>query len=186
MDRESGTGFARGLGAGLGRIFHYLPEEFKERLFQKAKQNVQFANGLGAGLGQTFQYLDEAQRTEMISRAEENEQFGRGFGFGLGYSSSLRRQLQQQIISWVLEKKGGLVRGLGAGFANCIFFSVVSDDLRDKIFSMIEISHEFALGLGSGLGDVLPYLNQDLIKRIIESSKTQYDPCERLGFWSRT
>ena len=183
VDRESGTSFARGLGAGLGRIFHYLPEEFKERLFQKAKQNVQFANGLGAGLGQTFQYLDEAQRTEMISRAEENEQFGRGFGFGLGYSFVyLGGQLQQQIISWVLEKKGGLVRGLGAGFANCIFFSVVSDDLRDKIFSMIEISHEFALGLGSGLGDVLPYLDQVLIKRIIDQARRNAILARGLGF----
>jgi hypothetical protein len=183
VDRGSGTSFARGLGSGLGRIFRYLPEEFQVSLFKKAKQNAQFANGLGAGLGQTFQYLNEAQRTEMISKAEEDEQLARGFGFGLGYSFSyLEDMLQQQILSWVQEKKGGFVRGLGAGIANTIFFSVVSDDLRNKIFSMSEISHEFALGLGSGLGDVLPSLDQKLIKRILDQARRNAILAVGLGF----
>jgi hypothetical protein len=172
VDRGIGTGFARGLGAGLGRIFRYLPEEFQDRLFEKAKQNAQFANGLGMGLGQVFPYLSEGKRAEMISKTSKNEQLGRGLGFGLAYNFRyLEEQLQEQIISWVLEKKGGFARGLGAGFANTIFFSVVSEDLRERIFSMTEINNEFALGLGSGIGDVLPYLSQDVIKRILEQSR---------------
>jgi hypothetical protein len=182
-DRGSGTGFARGLGAGLSRIFRYLPKEFQERLFQKAKQNVQFANGLGAGLGQMFHHLSEDQRAEMITKVGKNEQLGWGFGFGLGYNFSyLEDQLQQQLISWVLEKKGGFVRGLGAGFANTIFFSAVSEDLKEKIFSMTEKSREFAVGLGSGLSDVLPYLGQDLIEEILGQARRNAMLAIGLGF----
>jgi hypothetical protein len=183
VDRGSGTSFARGLGTGLSRIFRYLPEEFQERLFQKAKQNAQFANGLGTGLGQMFQYLSEAQREEMITKAEENEQFGRGFGFGLGYIFRyLEDQLQQQLLSWVLEKKGGFVRGLGAGFANAIFFSVMSEDLKEKVFSMTEKSSEFAIGLGLGLSDVLPYVRQALIEKILGQARRNAILAIGLGF----
>ena len=183
VDRGSGTGFARGLGAGLSRIFRYLPEEFQERLFQKAKQNAQFANGLGTGFGQMFHYLSEDKRAEMIAKAGKNEQLDRGFGFGLAYNFRyLEDQLQQQVLSWVQDKKDGFARGLGAGLANTAFFSVLSEDLRERIFSMTESNREFAFGFGSGLGDVLPYLGQDLIKKVLGQARHNAIVAIGLGF----
>lgn len=183
VDRGGETGFARGLGGGLGRISRYLPIEFQERLFQKAKQNGQFANGLGAGLGQMFHYISEDQREEMITKVWKNEQLGRGFGFGLSYSFRyLEDRLQQQVLSWVPEKKGSFVRGLGSGFANTIFFSDVSQDLKEKVFSMTEKDREFAIGLGLGLSDILPYLRQDLIEKILGQARRNAILAIGLGF----
>jgi hypothetical protein len=43
---QRNTELAIGLGTGLGYIFKYLDEDFKQRAYLEAKNNVQFAIGL--------------------------------------------------------------------------------------------------------------------------------------------
>jgi hypothetical protein len=108
LDTESG--FSRGVGQGLGKVYPYLGKEHKAKIFRIAEKNTQFSIGLGNGLGENIKY--PAYKKFVTLRLQSN-QFLQAFGQGIGHVNGyLDDEFKFEIFSKLDQQ---FLEGLGYG-----------------------------------------------------------------------
>ena len=95
---------SEGLGFGLGTIFRFLPENFREEIINlKMEKKVdKFSEGLGLGIGKNFKHLDDISQAHLLDWVNEDLAFSNGLAYGLALNfPSLDISTQVNVIKKV-------------------------------------------------------------------------------------
>lgn len=169
--------FAVGLGVGLGSLLNYMTQDLQQEVWRRADNNAQFAIGLGEGIGEVIGFLPLSSQDEIFARMEQNVHLSRGLGSGLGCCINfyLTDNNMSTKVSGYAKKNKEFCRGYGEGLGR-IFSYWTEPILNDVIIPNAALDTQFAIGLGEGIGQSLPYdiwrfiTNEDVNRYATKSS----------------
>ncbi len=163
------TGFSRGIGLGLGRVFSYLDTQQQEELFNLAKDNTQFAIGLGEGISIIYFNSQKKLSEHIFKEIYQSPVLARGYGEGLGciFKYVLQRGQKDILMGLVNDQK--FSRGIGLGLGRV--FSYLDTQQQEELFNLAKDNTQFAIGLGLGLGRVFSYLDTQQQEELFNLAK---------------